>query len=107
MKKTKVDARWFRDAIAASGLTQRRLAAILGITPPGLSLSLSGKRKFTGKEVVILSNEFRYPADVVLIKCGHGTPYRAKKAAKLLKTTTAMASAMESLRSSIEALGRG
>jgi transcriptional regulator with XRE-family HTH domain len=46
-----------REAMQASGTSQRALAAAIGLDPPTLSKALSGKRGFKPLELALISEE--------------------------------------------------
>ena len=55
-----------REAMRASGTSQRALAAAIGLDPPTLSKSLSGKRGFKPLELALISEELGIPVQHLL-----------------------------------------
>jgi Zn-dependent peptidase ImmA (M78 family)/transcriptional regulator with XRE-family HTH domain len=55
-----------REAMQASGTSQRALAAAIGLDPPTLSKALSGKRGFKPLELALISEELGIPVQQLL-----------------------------------------
>ncbi|CAB5144577.1 HTH_XRE domain containing protein [uncultured Caudovirales phage] len=71
---TKVDTRWFKNRIADRHMSQRKLAATVGMDPGALSLAFHGKRKLSADEVSELARILKVDAAEVLTRAGAGAP---------------------------------
>lgn len=70
----KVDTRWFQNRIADRHLSQRKVAANMGMDPGALSLAFHGKRKLSADEVSELARILKVDATEVLVRAGAGAP---------------------------------
>lgn len=68
----KVDTRWFQDRLADKRLSQRRLAARLGLDPAAVSLMLRGKREVKVSEAAQIARFLGVEVDEVLGRFGAG-----------------------------------
>ena len=62
-----VDTDWFRDRLAAVGMTQRELARRLDLDPSAVSLMLRGRRQVRLAEVERLSDLLAVQVEEVMI----------------------------------------
>ena len=53
------NAQLLNDIITKKGIMRKHLAQVLGITPYGFSLKVSGKNEFRASEIRLLSKELR------------------------------------------------
>lgn len=53
------NAQLLNDIITKRGIMRKHLAQVLGITPYGFSLKVSGKNEFRASEIRLLSKELR------------------------------------------------
>lgn len=77
---TKVDSRFFQNALADKGLSQRKLAARLGLDPAAVSLMIKGKRKLSASEAAEIAKFLGISVEEVLFRSGNSTtmPGRGK-----------------------------
>lgn len=80
MANNGVDKGWFLAALADKGLSQRRLAAYMGLDPSAVSLILSGKRRMTATEVAEIARLLDKPVQDVLAHV-HGPGAGARRVA--------------------------
>lgn len=85
----KVDTKWFLDAIADRGLSQRGVAGIIGMDRGSFNRLLKGQRNLRLEEADIISRTLGAPVDVVLRKFG----LQAEKPARALLAVTGSVSA--------------
>lgn len=67
-----IDTLWFQNALRDRKITQRQLAARLGIDAAAVSLMLNGKRKMSAREAADLSSILNLSVDLVMSKAGVG-----------------------------------
>lgn len=65
-----IDTRWFQDRLSDRGVSQRKLARVLGLDPAAVSLMLHGRRKFTAREAVDVAGVLAVEVDEVLRHAG-------------------------------------
>lgn len=65
-----IDTRWFQDRLSDRGVSQRKLARVLGLDPAAVSLMLHGRRKFTAREAVDIAGVLGVDVDEVLRHAG-------------------------------------
>lgn len=65
-----IDTRWFQNQLSDRGVSQRRLAKMLGLDPAAVSLMLHGRRKFTAREAVEIARVLGVGVDDVLAHAG-------------------------------------
>lgn len=68
--QTKVDTKWFKEQLAARGVSMRTLAKQIEIDPSSMSLSLRGLRKMTSEEASRISVALSIPVTEVLRHAG-------------------------------------
>lgn len=69
-QQAQVDTGWFRERLAAVGLSQNELAARLGMDKGSMSLALRGWRAIRLGEAVAVARELGVEVDEVLAHCG-------------------------------------
>lgn len=69
-----IEKRWFQDRIRDAGLSQARLAQMLGIDRAAMSLTLSGKRKMQLEEAARIAEILAVDVDDVLGRAGIRLP---------------------------------
>lgn len=74
-----VNRRWFENQLANRKLSQRRLAALIGIDPSAMSLMLSGKRKMSAVEAGEVAKHLGVQVDDVLRHAGVTVPTIGKE----------------------------
>lgn len=68
-----VDTHWFQAQLADKRLSQRKLAAMMGLDPAAVSLMLRGKRKMVAGEVAVVARLLGVPVDEVMRHAGIDT----------------------------------
>jgi transcriptional regulator with XRE-family HTH domain len=77
-----IDTNWFQAQLADKRMSQRRLAALMGLDPGALSLMLHGKRKMSAEEVAEIARLLNVDATEVLTRAGvAGQTYEKKSPA--------------------------
>lgn len=71
---TEINTRWFQDRIEDRGLSQRKLAKLMGLDPASVSLMLNGKRKMSMPEAASLSTLLGIPLEDVIFNAGLPRP---------------------------------
>ncbi len=71
---SEVNTRWFQDRIDDRGMSQRKLAKLMGLDPSALSLMLNGKRGIKMTEAATLSSLLGVSLDDVLFNAGIERP---------------------------------
>jgi transcriptional regulator with XRE-family HTH domain len=87
----KVDTRWFQNKLADRHMSQRKLAAIMGIDPGALSLAFHGKRKLSADEVAELANILKVDPAEVLARAGAAAPTPSRAARDVTKENQVVA----------------
>lgn len=76
-----IDTRWFKDMLADRRLSQRRLAALMGLDPAAVSLMIRGKRKLSTAEASEIARLLNVGVEEVAARAGGvGLPDRRKAA---------------------------
>lgn len=69
-----VNTKWFQDRIEDRKLSQRKLAAMMGLDPASVSMMLNGKRSIKMAEAASLSSLLGVPLDDVMFNAGLPKP---------------------------------
>lgn len=86
MNNSPVNKHWFEAQISNRKLSQRRLAALLGLDPSAMSLMLAGKRKMSVTEAGEVSKHLGVPVEDVLRHAGVAVPTNTEKSVPIVGT---------------------
>lgn len=78
-----VDTHWFHGVLADKRMSQRRLAALMGLDPAAVSLMLRGKRKMSANEVAEMARLLGVSVQEILVRAGaegHGADLKRSEA---------------------------
>lgn len=69
-RQAEINVQWFREQLAARGMSQRQLARKLGLDQSAISLTFSGRRRMQFKEAADIAHLIGLPVSEVLKNAG-------------------------------------